>query len=248
MTRVLDWSAARWAPGVCVDCGEPANLRDPATGASRHKTCAERVAVPACSTGSEPEAAALGPERAAKRSERVRYRPEGYPFDVARLRDVLAVWPAEPARIGRPATEPPERPPAVESRTVVAMRDLADGDPCPRGALTAQAALVAAGWAVRATYACVLVDGAGATPGGVLRHSVALRAARGGRRAWAVWVDGKATGGQVQGVRGTLGVTDWRRATGSAPTPKPSRGVPAPDPTLEGAPSVDLRPMDTPLP
>lgn len=236
---MLDWSAARWAPGVCVDCGEPANLRDPLTGASRHKPCAERAATPERFPidADAPEAgAALGPERAAKRRETVKYRPEGYPFSVARFRDALAVWPPEPVRISQPALAGgADEAPAVESppvEHVIPMRDLQDGDPCPKGVHTVHAALVKAGWTVRAVYACVRRDG-------VPVHSVSLRARQAGtgRRCWAVWVDGKATGGQVSWRSGTLGITEWRKATGSAPAPRKAP---------QEHPPVDLRPMDTP--
>lgn len=220
---------ARWAPGTCVDCGRPANLRDPLTGQSRHKPCAERVATPAVAP--DEASAALGPEKAAKRRDSVRHMPGGgHPYNHARHMDVLAAWPPLPVKIVRDdlAADEDDAEPAVAPPVehVVPMRALAEGDPCPKAVHDVRAALERAGWTVTATYACVQTEG-------VVTHSVVLRAGREGVRAWAAWVNGKATGGQVQGHRGTLGITAWRVATGSAPTPKAKRkAAPPAQPTL----------------
>lgn len=232
---VLDWSAARSVPGICIDCGQPSSLLDPLTGKPRHKPCAERVAEP--SAVASADGAALGPERAAKRSDSVRYRPEGYPYSHARHMDVLAAWPPEPIRLRQPQMVAHDEPAVAEPEVehLVPMRPLQDGDPCPKGVHTVRAALERAGWGVQAVYACVRREG-------VPVHSVSLRCSRRGVRAWAVWVDGKATGGQVQGHRGTLGITAWRAATGSAPVPKAPRRTPS----VDTPPVVDLRPMDAP--
>ncbi len=204
---VLDWrAAATGSPAPCVDrCGGLATLRDPDTGRPRHKVCAE--AAQQQQQAVAPSGWREEPTRATRRGlPPLRPAP---PYDVARYRDLLTVWPPDLSAAVRQAVAPPpeQAPPQAQAAPVVACRPLADTDTPPGTYRAVQAALEAAGWQVQATYARTH-----------LGESVALRCTHpDGRRAWATWLDGKAQGGRARPGGPHVPITEWKRLTGSAP-------------------------------
>jgi hypothetical protein len=207
----LDWSGASGcAPMPCLDCGRLAGLRDPATGVPRHKTCAERVA-PAVE--GVPAEVALGPERVKGVAKLAPYRP-AQPFQVGRFRELLTVWPPDTHAVMAGGSDEVEGASEPEPDGVVfGARGVAEGDPLPRTLLATRDALEGIGWEVDTTVAAY-------RKGGQVRTSVALRCRRGGQRAYALWVAGKADGGQIQGVAAELGITAWKVACGVEPKAK----------------------------